>query len=89
MYRVRGFILVVSTVSNVCISLFKLRLMKGFSTFVQYYRQPHMFEQILHYMNTALTSMFTLEALFKIYAYGFRVRKKGLVEVLTALSIKV
>lgn len=40
---------------------------------MQYYRQPEMFAQILHYMNTALTSLFALEACLKIYAYGFRV----------------
>ena len=35
---------------------------------------PEMLQQILHYMNTALTGLFTCEACLKIYAYGFRVR---------------
>ena len=37
---------------------------------------PEMFQQILHYMNTALTSLFACEACLKIYAYGFRVRNR-------------
>ena len=51
-------------------------LIKGFTHPPQYYRQPEMFAQILHYMNTALTSLFALEACLKIYAYGVRVRNR-------------
>ena len=49
-------------------------LIKGFTHPPQYYRQPEMFAQILHYMNTALTGLFAIEVVLKIYAYGFRVR---------------
>ena len=51
-------------------------LIKGFNHPPQYYRMPEMFQQILHYMNTALTSLFACEACLKIYAYGFRVRNR-------------
>ena len=40
---------------------------------VQYYQQNDTYKALLHYMNTTLTGLFTLECAMKIYSYGFRV----------------
>ena len=43
----------------------------------QYYRQPETQTQALHYMNTTFVALFGVEAVLKIYAYGFRVRHQS------------
>ena len=40
---------------------------------VQYYHQTDTYKFVLHYMNTTLTGLFTLECGMKIFSYGFRV----------------
>ena len=39
----------------------------------QYYHQTDTYKSVLHYMNTTLTGLFTLECAMKIFSYGFRV----------------
>lgn len=39
----------------------------------QYHGQPDNYKKILRYFNTALTSVFTVEAILKILAFGVRV----------------
>ena len=41
---------------------------------VQYYKQTETYKVTLHYMNTTLTGLFTLECVMKIFSFGFRVR---------------
>ena len=40
---------------------------------VQYYQQNDTYKALLHYMNTTLTGLFTLECIMKIFSFGFRV----------------
>ena len=40
---------------------------------VQYYKQTEAYKVTLHYMNTTLTGLFTLECVMKIFSFGFRV----------------
>lgn len=40
---------------------------------VQYYKQTETYKVTLHYMNTTLTGLFTLECVMKIFSFGFRV----------------
>ena len=42
--------------------------------YVQYYKQTEAYKVTLHYMNTTLTGLFTLECVMKIFSFGFRVR---------------
>ena len=42
--------------------------------YFQYYQQTDTYKSILHYMNTTLTGLFTLECLMKIFSFGVRVR---------------
>ncbi len=44
------------------------------SAAAQYYKQTPVYRLTLHYMNTTLTGLFTLECMMKIFAFGFRVR---------------
>ena len=39
----------------------------------QYYQQNDTYKALLHYMNTTLTGLFTLECIMKIFSFGFRV----------------
>ena len=41
----------------------------------QYYKQTEAYKTTLHYMNTTLTGLFTLECVMKIFSFGFRVRR--------------
>ena len=43
----------------------------------QYYHQTDTYKGVLHYMNTTLTGLFTLECAMKIFSYGFRVGGGG------------
>ena len=40
---------------------------------MQYYQQNDTYKALLHYMNTTLTGLFTLECIMKIFSFGFRV----------------
>ena len=40
---------------------------------VQYYHQTDTYKFVLHYCNTTLTGLFTLECAMKMFSYGFRV----------------
>jgi hypothetical protein len=40
---------------------------------LQYYKQTETYKAILHYMNTTLTGLFSLECLMKIFSFGVRV----------------
>ena len=44
-----------------------------FTFSVQYYKQTEAYKVTLHYMNTTLTGLFTLECVMKIFSFGFRV----------------
>ncbi len=44
---------------------------------LQYYQQTDAYRITLHYMNTTLTGLFTLEVVMKIFSFGFRVRPQG------------
>merc|ERR1719439_513851 len=39
---------------------------------MKYYHQTDTYKFVLHYMNTTLTGLFTLECGMKIFSYGFR-----------------
>jgi len=39
---------------------------------MKYYHQTDTYKSVLHYMNTTLTGLFTLECAMKIFSYGFR-----------------
>ena len=42
----------------------------------QYYKQTETYKITLHYLNTTLTGLFTLECVMKIFSFGFRVKVK-------------
>merc|ERR1719266_2755360 len=39
---------------------------------MKYYQQNDTYKALLHYMNTTLTGLFTLECIMKIFSFGFR-----------------
>jgi hypothetical protein len=41
--------------------------------FLQYYRSPQPYNDMLTYANTTFTALFTVESILKIIAFGLRV----------------
>ena len=54
---------------------FSLIMMKNNFFPIQYYKQTEAYKVTLHYLNTTLTGLFTLECVMKIFSFGFRVNK--------------
>lgn len=42
--------------------------------YLQFHGQPRVYDNVLGYLNTAFTVLFTIEALLKLMAFGVRVR---------------
>ena len=51
------------------------------SILMQYYKQTEAYKVTLHYMNTTLTGLFTLECVMKIFSFGFRVCRYGAIQL--------
>ncbi len=47
--------------------------------FLQYYRSPQPYNDMLTYANTTFTALFTVESILKIIAFGLRVCREGLI----------
>jgi hypothetical protein len=47
--------------------------MFNFKLFLQYYRSPQPYNDMLTYANTTFTALFTVESILKIIAFGLRV----------------
>ena len=52
---------------------FPVNIWKHLLSCLQYYKQPELLADVLHYMNTTFTGLFSLECMMKLHAYGVKV----------------